>query len=141
MEIAGLLCSCGIPLAIFAVVIAGMWKVFEKAGQPGWAAIVPIYNMYVLVVEIAKKDMVWFLLSIFIPFAAIVPMMDVAEKFGKERIYGLGLYFLGFIFFPMLGFGDAKYRGGRARSLDYDDEDEEEEERPRKKKKRIDDEE
>jgi hypothetical protein len=137
--IAGLLCSCGIPLLFFAVIVAGMWKVFEKAGQPGWAAIVPIYNMYVLVVEIAKKDMVWFLLSIFVPFAAIIPMMDVAEKFGKDRMYGLGLYFLGFIFFPMLGFSDARYQGSRGRAMDLDDE--EEEPRPRKKKRPVDDDE
>ena len=137
--IAGLLCSCGIPLVIFGVIVAGMWKVFEKAGQPGWAAIVPIYNMYVLVVEIAKKDMVWFLLSVFIPFAAIIPMMDVAEKFGKDRMYGLGLYFLGPIFFPMLGFGDAKYQGGRGGGgMSLDDEDEEP--RPRKRQRADDDE-
>ena len=129
MEALGLLCPL-IGLALFVVVVIGMWKVFEKAGQPGWASIVPIYNLYVLVVEIAKKDMVWFLLSLFIPFAAIIPMMDVAEKFGKERIYGLGLYFLGFIFFPMLGFSDARYQGGRGGSRDYDDEDED---RPRRR--------
>jgi hypothetical protein len=103
-------------LALFIVAAYGAMKVFTKAGQPGIAAFIPIYNLYILVVEIAKKDMVWFLLSLFVPFAAIIPMMDVAEKFGKERTYGLGLYFLGFIFFPMLGFSDAQYEGGRGKS-------------------------
>lgn len=102
-------------IALIVVVIAGVWKVFTKAGQPGWASIVPIYNTYVLVVEIAKRDMVWFLLSIFIPFAIIIPLMDLAEKFGKDRMYGLGLAFLPFIFFPMLGFSDAQYGGGSKR--------------------------
>jgi hypothetical protein len=134
----GIVCFA-LYLAMIVVVVAGVWKVFTKAGQPGWAAIIPIYNTYVLVVEIAKKDMVWFLLSLFIPFAVIIPLMDMAEKFGKDRMYGLGLAFLPFIFFPMLGFGDAQYRGGRGRSLDYDDEDEDEEPRPRKKKRRDDD--
>jgi len=139
MEALALLCPL-MYLALIAVVIAGMWKVFTKAGQPGWAAIVPIYNIYVLVVEIAKKDMVWFLLSLFVPFAIIIPQMDVAEKFGKERTYGLGLAFLPFIFYPMLGFGEAQYQGGRKKKSDWDDE-EEEEERPRKKKRPVEDEE
>jgi hypothetical protein len=139
VEALALLCPL-LGLAIFIVVIAGAWKVFTKAGQPGWAAIVPIYSTYVFVVEIAKKDMMWFILSLFIPFAIVVPCMDAAEKFGKERGYGIGLFLLPFIFFPMLGFGDAQYRGGRGRSLDYDDdEDEDEEPRPRKKKRRDDD--
>ncbi len=121
MEALGLLCPL-VMLAIFVVVVAGAWKVFTKAGQPGWAAIVPIYSTYVFVVEIAKKDMVWFLLSLFIPFAIIVPCMDVAEKFGKERTYGLGLFFLPFIFFPMLGFSDAQYQGGGKRRSKDDEE-------------------
>jgi hypothetical protein len=118
MEALGLLCPL-IYLALVIAMIAGMWKVFAKAGQPGWAAIVPIYNVYVLVVEIAKKDMVWFLLSLFIPFAIIIPQMDVAEKFGKDRMYGLGLALLPFVFYPMLGFSDAQYQGaGKKRSKD-----------------------
>ncbi|MFC7142222.1 DUF5684 domain-containing protein [Halosimplex aquaticum] len=106
-----LLLFMGISLVLSIISIAGMWKTFTKAGQPGWAAIIPIYNYYVLVCEIADRDMVWFLLSIFIPFAVIIPMIDVAKAFGKGAGYGLGLFFLGFIFFPLLGFGDARYRG------------------------------
>jgi hypothetical protein len=101
-------------LVLFVAAAYGAMKVFTKAGQPGIAAFIPIYNLYVFVIEIAKKDMVWFLLSLFIPFAAIIPCMDAAEKFGKDRTYGLGLYFLGFIFFPMLGFSDAQYHGGKS---------------------------
>jgi len=121
MEALGLLCPL-IGLAIFAVVVAGAWKVFTKAGQPGWAALVPIYSTYVFVVEIAKKDMMWFLLSLFVPFAIVVPCMDVAEKFGKERTYGIGLFLLPFIFFPMLGFSDAQYQGGGKRRSKDDEE-------------------
>lgn len=101
-----------VPMIIALITIVGMWKVFTKAGQPGWAAIIPIYNVYVLVAEIAERDMVWVLLSIFIPFAIVVPMIDVAEAFGKSTGYGIGLFLLGFIFFPLLGFSDARYRGG-----------------------------
>ncbi|WP_235853550.1 DUF5684 domain-containing protein [Halosimplex salinum] len=100
-----------IPMVLALLAVAGMWKTFTKAGQPGWAAIIPIYNIYVLVAEIAGRDMVWVLLSIFVPFAVIVPMIDVAKAFGKGAGYGIGLFFLGFVFFPLLGFGDARYRG------------------------------
>jgi hypothetical protein len=101
----------GVSLLATAVTAAGAWKMYAKAGQPGWAAVVPIYNIYVLVTEIADRDALWVLLSVFVPFAAIIPLIDVAEAFGKGAGYGLGLFFLGFVFFPLLGFGDAQYRG------------------------------
>lgn len=139
-----------IYMIFVAIIVVGMWKVYTKAGQPGWAVLVPFYNVYILVVEIAKRDMTWFLLSLFVPFAIIVPLMDVAEKFGKERIYGLGLAFLGFIFWPMLGFGDARYQGRRSSRDDDDDDDrprrrrrdeddEDEDDRPRRRRSRDDD--
>jgi hypothetical protein len=102
-----------IELAIIAVVIAGVWKVFVKAGKPGWAAIVPIYNMWVMA-EIAGKEGWWGLLCL-IPLVgivfAIIIMIGVAQAFGKGVGYGLGLAFLGFIFWPMLGFGSDQYGG------------------------------
>jgi hypothetical protein len=101
----------GVSFVLSIITLAGWWKVFTKAGQPGWAAIIPIYNYYILVCEIADRDVVWLLLSLFIPFAAIIPMIDVAKAFGKGTGYGLGLFLLSFIFFPLLGFGDARYRG------------------------------
>jgi hypothetical protein len=92
-------------------VIAGVWRVFEKAGQPGWAAIVPIYNGLVLA-EVAGKEMWWGILLL-IPFVniviAIILCLAIAEKFGQGAGFGIGLAFLGFIFFPMLGFGDYDY--------------------------------
>jgi hypothetical protein len=112
-------------IAIIVVIIAAMWKVFEKAGQPGWAAIVPIYNAYVLTCEIAKKEILWFILM-FIPFvgiiASIMVSLEVARKFGKSDGFGIGLAFLPFIFYPMLAFGDAQYQGrGKRRSQDEDE--------------------
>jgi hypothetical protein len=102
-----------IELAIIALVIAGVWKVFVKAGKPGWAAIVPIYNMWVMA-EIAGKEG-WFGLLCLIPLVgivfAIIIMIGVAQAFAKGVGYGLGLAFLGFIFWPMLGFGSDPYVG------------------------------
>jgi hypothetical protein len=106
-------------IALIVVILAAMWKVFEKAGQPGWAAIVPFYNMYVLVTQIAKKEILWFIL-LFIPLVniviAVLVAIEVAKKFGKSELFGVGLAFLGFIFYPILAFGDAQYEGGRGKS-------------------------
>ena len=93
------------------VLIISMWKTFEKAGQPGWAAIIPIYNIYIMV-KIAGKEG-WWVLLFFIPLVSliisIIVSIDLAKKFGKDAGFGLGLAFLGFIFWPILGFGDAVY--------------------------------
>ena len=98
-------------LAFIVFVVAGIWKTFEKAGQPGWAAIVPFYNYYIMAKIGDVKN--WWL--IFIPFVNIyiifVIMIALAKSFGKDTGFGIGLVFLGFIFFPILGFGDAHYIG------------------------------
>ena len=103
-------------LALIVLVIAGFWKVFVKAGHPGWAAIVPIYNIYILL-KIAGKPG-WWLLLFFIPVVSLVIMIlvsiEVAKAFGKGGGFGVGLAFLGFIFYPILGFGDAKYQAAPA---------------------------
>lgn len=96
-------------LVVCVVVVAGLWKVFEKAGEPGWAALVPIYNIVTLV-KISGKEM-WWVIVFFVcaPVAAIMISLDVAKKFGQSTGYGLGLALLPFIFYPMLGFGSAQY--------------------------------
>lgn len=100
-------------LAVFILVIAGVWKVYSKAGQPGWASIVPIYNLVVLLKIVARP--LWWLILLLIPavnvIVAIIVSIDLAKRFGKGTGYGLGLAFLPFIFYPMLGFGSASYRG------------------------------
>ncbi|HVD98644.1 MAG TPA: DUF5684 domain-containing protein [Cytophagaceae bacterium] len=91
--------------------IASYWKIFEKAGQPGWACIVPIYSMIVML-KIINKPLIW-LLWFFIPIVNLffifrIPFL-LAKSFGKDTGYGFGILFLGFIFIPMLAFGDAQY--------------------------------
>lgn len=110
--IAGLIMMV-IQLAILGVVIAGAWKVFVKAGQPGWAAIVPFYNQYVLT-QIVGRPILWFVLML-VPCVNIVALFlitqDLAKSFGKSSGYGIGLFLLSPIFLPMLGFSDAQYSG------------------------------
>jgi len=107
--------ATGILVVYFAVLllaIVSMWKIFTKAGEPGWAAIVPIYNAIVLL-KIAGKPAWWFILMI-IPFVNIVILfmvsINLAQNFGKSTAFGIGLALLGFIFGPILAFGDARYQ-------------------------------
>src|SRR4051812_33769063 len=100
-------------LIFLVLAIAGMWKVFTKAGQPGWAAIIPIYN-FVVLMRIAGRP-AWWVLLMLIPVVnfvvLIIVAIGVAKAFGKGTGFGLGLAFLSPIFMPLLGFGGATYVG------------------------------
>ncbi len=102
-----------ISLLIIIAMFAGMWKVFEKAGKPGWAAIIPIYNIIILL-QVAGKP-IWWLVLLLIPLVNLVILiivsMELAVCFGKGKGWGILLLFLfGFIGYPLLGFGDATYK-------------------------------
>ncbi|MDO7845744.1 DUF5684 domain-containing protein [Hymenobacter sp. M29] len=112
---AGIIFFLLLELAIFAFVIAGFWKLFVKAGKPGWAAIIPIYNIIVMQ-EIVGRE-AWKIILLFIPlvniYFAITLNVSLAKSFGK---YGIGNYlaviFLGFIFIPLWGFSsEVQYQG------------------------------
>ncbi|MEF8781552.1 MAG: DUF5684 domain-containing protein [Haloarculaceae archaeon] len=100
-----------IPLLVAILQLAGMWKVFTKANRAGWAAIVPIYNLYVML-KIGDNAW-WWLLLLFVPIVNVYAQYKihagVARAFGKGIGFGLGLAFLGPIFFPLLGFGGYRY--------------------------------
>lgn len=100
-------------LAFFVFIIAAMWKVFVKAGQPGWAAIIPIYNIYIMT-KIAGKPGYWTILCL-IPILNFIFMIwlynMISKSFGKDEGFTAGLVILGLIFWPILGFGSAKYLG------------------------------
>lgn len=106
-----------VQLAVFLVIIAGLWKVFTKAGHPGWASIIPIYNAYILL-KIAGKPG-WWLILLLIPVVniviSIIVALEIAKAFNKGAGFGIGLALLGFIFYPILGFGSATYQGNNPR--------------------------
>jgi len=106
-------------LAFAILMIAACWKIFTKAGQPGWAAIIPIYNWYILCKIVGRPG--WWVILLFIPFVnfiiGIILCIDLAKSFGKGVGFGIGLILLGIIFFPILGFGSAQYQGPAAGSV------------------------
>jgi hypothetical protein len=113
--LAGILMAL-IYIAILVVVIAGLWKTFVKGGQPGWAAIVPIYNIYCLCKIVGRPG--WWTILFFIPFVsivfAIIVSIDLAKSFGKSIAFAIGLILLSPVFFCILGFGSAQYNGPAA---------------------------
>lgn len=102
-----------IYVAILVLVLASMWAIFAKAGKPGWAALIPIYNLIVLL-EIVGKPW-WWLLLILIPLVNVVFAVWtynlLSKSFGKSEGFTVGLILLSFIFLPILAFGDAQYQG------------------------------
>ena len=118
-----------LDLAICVLYVVEMWKIFVKAGEPGWKAIIPFYNLYTTC-KITLGNGLWFLLffapiaSVFIPFkivgiiaiaiCAILNLMisiAMAKSFGKGIGFGIGIFILSVILLGVLAFGDSKYIG------------------------------
>lgn len=115
----GLLAAFGhiwlFTMIVSIVTIVAMWKLFKKAGKPGWASIIPIYNTYTLFDIVYPGHGIKFLLML-IPFVniyiGIKCYIDLAKAFGKSGAYALGLIFLNPIFMCILGFDSSVYAYG-----------------------------
>lgn len=107
-----------IYLAVIVFLIVSAWKINLKAGKPGWAVIVPIYGTLVNLEIIGKPA--WWILLFFVPIVSIVILfimaIEMAKVFGKGTGFGIGLIFLPFVFYPILAFGDAQYKGVPAKA-------------------------
>jgi hypothetical protein len=104
----------GLAIAIFYL-IAG-WRIFTKAGKPGWAILIPIYGTIVLLQIVGRSG--WGILLFLIPIVNIIYLFivcnDLSKSFGRGIGTTLGLFFLSPIFYPILGYGGAKYVGPAA---------------------------
>jgi uncharacterized protein DUF5684 len=103
-------------LIIYAISVIGMWKTFEKAGKPGWTAIIPVYNT-IIMLEIVGKPIWWIFLILFPCTSFIFAVWTlnlISKSFGQSEGFTIGLVFLGFIFWPILGFGNYQYLGPSA---------------------------
>ena len=110
-------------LALWVFLVIVQWKIFTKAGQPGWAVLIPFYNLYVYTKVIQRPSWwIWIYIGCIITSIiivgylallvfAILDTIRLAKVFGKESGFAVGLIFLPIIFMPMLAFGDAKYVG------------------------------
>lgn len=100
-------------LVIVVIMLASLWKIYQKAGYQGWEAIIPIYNLYILTKIVGKPW--WWLLLMCIPYIGFIWSIwtynMLSKSFGKTEGFTAGLVLLPFIFFPILAFGDAKYLG------------------------------
>lgn len=110
--------AMAVPLLIVgAIYVVANWKIFEKAGQPGWAAIIPIYNIIVMLDVQGRPK--WWIIWYLIPFVNyvsgvvmfIIQCLDYAKRFGKDGGFVAGLILLNPIFLLILAFGSAQYQG------------------------------
>lgn len=101
-----------LQVIIAVIMIISLWKIFAKAGKPGWASIIPIYNAIVMM-QIAGTP-IWWILLMFIPIVnlviSIIVLIELAKRFGQGTGYAIGMLLLPIIFFPMLAFGSATYQ-------------------------------
>jgi len=113
MALGGVSFLMGAMLIPVLLIVIAQWRIYEKAGQPGWACLIPFYNFYVLLKIVGKPG--WWLLWMFVPIANFVVGIWVtnllSKSFGKDVGFTLGLIFLPIIFYPILGFGNAEYKG------------------------------
>ena len=103
-------------LWIFFAIVG--WKIFEKAGQPGWAALIPFYNLYVYT-QIIRRPPWWMILYFagIVPFIgaigllilSIVDSVRLSRVFGKPDVFAVGLIILSILFYPILAFGNSEY--------------------------------
>jgi hypothetical protein len=106
-----------IPIIVMIVLtVVGKWKIYEKAGKPGWAALIPVYT-WIVMLEIVGKP-IWWIFLFFIPCVNIVFMIWtvnlLSKSFGQTEGFTVGLILLGFVFYPILGFGTYQYFGPSA---------------------------
>lgn len=102
-----------VVIALTVLILVAMWKLFVKAGKPGWGAIVPFYNTYCLFDMSFGNG--WLFLLLLVPCVNVVMQIimyvKLAKAFGKSGGFAVGLIFLPYVFIPILGFGDAEYIG------------------------------
>ena len=112
MEFISAVISLIIILNILAI-IACIWKIFQKAGYPAWAEFIPFFNIHIFLKMIGRP--LWWVGFLLVPFVnllvLLVTAIELARSFGKSHNFGFGIFFLGFIFFPILALDDSRYLG------------------------------
>lgn len=107
-----------IPLIVITVIlIISHWKIYTKAGKPGWATLIPFYNVIVLLEIIGKPW--WWLFLILIPCTSLIFAIWatnlLSKSFGQKEGFTVGLLLLPYVFYPILAFGNYQYLGPSAK--------------------------
>jgi ABC-type sulfate transport system permease subunit len=110
----------GLDIVVVVVVLVALplmllvvptWRIYVKAGEPGWASIVPLFSQYTLCSVVGRP--VWWLIFLLIPYVNfvfwLIVAMDLARVFSRSKAFGIGLWLLPFVFLPILGYGSAEY--------------------------------
>jgi len=101
---------------VILLIIVARWRMFEKAGEPGWATLIPIYGTIVMLRIIGKPT--WWFIMFLIPFVNFIYLIWainlLSKSFGKDEGFTVGMIFLPFVFYPILGFGGAQYMGAQS---------------------------
>ena len=110
----------GLDIVVAVVVLVALpvmllvvptWRIYVKAGEPGWASIVPLFSQYTLCSVVGRP--VWWLIFLLIPYVNfvfwLIVAMDLARVFSRSKAFGIGLWLLPFVFLPILGYGSAEY--------------------------------
>jgi len=101
-----------VEIAWIVLVVVGYWRMFVKAGKPGWGAIIPFYNLYLFIKVGGRPG--WWLILYFIPIVNIIidliVSIDVSKNFGHGAGFGIGVWLLKPIFVLILGFGGDDYK-------------------------------
>lgn len=108
-----------VPCLVVGAMAAGMWMTFRKAGQPGWWAVLPVFNAIGIIRAAGEPArFIWFLLIPLVNVALyFMLLLRIARYFGKSGWFGFGLFLLPFVFFPLIGFGDSEYTPDSSRPL------------------------
>jgi hypothetical protein len=108
-----------VVVALIIFYVAAFWRILEKAGVPGWGAIIPIYNIYLWCKVVGRPG--WWVVLLFVPVVSVIVMLilslDLSKAFAKTTGFGIGLWLLSFIFVPILGYGTSTYIGPNPTAL------------------------
>ena len=96
------------------VLLAAMWRCFQKMGRMGWEGVIPGYNLYILFDMIYQNG--WKVFMLLIPIYGLILWiklnMELAVRFNKPRGFGVGMALLAPIFWSILAYGPAQYLDG-----------------------------
>ncbi len=99
--------GASVYLILFLLTLASFFKIFNKAGESGWKALIPLFNILIYV-KILKKPIWWLIIYLIFPISYFIVAMDISKLFKKKILFTLGLIFLPFVFYPLLAFGKSQ---------------------------------